>query len=105
VDVGFLWYCWNSFLFIIVVLFGRVICSRIVMFNNSSWCRYLRFSFVVMVGWLVVFWNHILASGVSLCGNAILLVWMCAKPLCFSRYSVLAVGECEHASLLSNGKY
>jgi hypothetical protein len=44
------------------------------------------------------------ASGVSLYGNAILSVWMCARPLCFSRYRVRAVGECKHASLLSNGK-
>jgi hypothetical protein len=29
---------------------------------------------------------------------------MCARPLCFSRYKVLAVGECKHVSLLSNGK-
>jgi hypothetical protein len=40
----------------------------------------------------------------SLCGNAILSVWMYARLLCFSRYKVLAVGECKHASLLSNGK-
>jgi hypothetical protein len=36
VGVGFLWYCWNSFSFIIVVLFGRVICSSVVMLNRSS---------------------------------------------------------------------
>jgi hypothetical protein len=42
-----------------------------------------------MLGWLIVFWNHILASRVSLCGNSILSVWMCARPLCFSRYKVL----------------
>jgi hypothetical protein len=29
---------------------------------------------------------------------------MCARPLCLSRYRVLPVGECKHASLLSNGK-
>jgi hypothetical protein len=29
---------------------------------------------------------------------------MCARPLCFSRYRVLAVGECKHASLLSSGR-
>jgi hypothetical protein len=44
------------------------------------------------------------ASGVSTCGNVMLLVFKCAKPLCFSRYSVLAVGECKHASLFSNGR-
>jgi hypothetical protein len=43
------------------------------------------------------------ASGVSLCRNASLLVWMYARPLCFSRYKDLAVGECRHASLLSSG--
>jgi hypothetical protein len=43
------------------------------------------------------------ASGVSLCGKVILFVWMCACPLCFSRYRVLAVEECRHASLLSSG--
>jgi hypothetical protein len=29
---------------------------------------------------------------------------MCARLLCFMTYSVLAVGECKHASFLSNGK-
>jgi hypothetical protein len=29
---------------------------------------------------------------------------MCARSFCFNRYKVLAVGECRHASLLSNGK-
>jgi hypothetical protein len=29
---------------------------------------------------------------------------MCARLLCFMKYSVLAVGEYKHASLLSNGK-
>jgi hypothetical protein len=29
---------------------------------------------------------------------------MCARPLCFSRYRVLAVGKCKHASLLSSGR-
>jgi hypothetical protein len=50
VGVGFLWYCWNSFSFIKVVLFGRKIYSRVVMFSSINWCRYLRFRFVVMVG-------------------------------------------------------
>jgi hypothetical protein len=31
------------------------------------------------------------ASGVSLCGNVALSVWMCARPLCLSRYRVLAL--------------
>jgi hypothetical protein len=37
VGVDFLWYCWNSFLFIMVVLFGSVSCSSVVMFSSSSW--------------------------------------------------------------------
>jgi hypothetical protein len=49
VGVGFLWYCWNSFSFIIVDLFGRVICSSVVMLNRSNWCRYLRFRLAVML--------------------------------------------------------
>jgi hypothetical protein len=44
------------------------------------------------------------ASGVSFCGNVTLSVWMCVSPLCFSKYRILAVGQCRHASLLSNGK-
>ena len=55
VGVGFLWYCWNSFSFIIVDLFGRVICSNIIMFNNSSCYKYLQFRLAVMLGWLIVF--------------------------------------------------
>jgi hypothetical protein len=55
VGVGFLWYCWNSFSFIIVVLFGRVICSSVVMLSNRSCCRYLQFRVAVMLGWLIVF--------------------------------------------------
>jgi hypothetical protein len=50
VGVGFLWYCWNSFSFIIVDQFGRVICSSVVMLNSSNWCRYLRFRLAVMLG-------------------------------------------------------
>jgi hypothetical protein len=50
VGVGLLWYYWNSFSFIKVVLFGKVICSRVVMFTSSNWCRYLQFRFAVMVG-------------------------------------------------------
>jgi hypothetical protein len=50
VGVGFLWYCWNSFSFIIVDQFGRVIFSSVVMLNSSNWCRYLRFRLAVMLG-------------------------------------------------------
>ena len=39
VGVILLWYCLNSFSFIIVLL-GSVICSNVVMFNNSIWWRY-----------------------------------------------------------------
>ena len=56
------------------------------------------------VGVVDCFLKHIVASGVSFCGNVTLSVWMCASPLCFSRYKVLAVGECRHASLLNSGK-
>jgi hypothetical protein len=28
----------------------------------------------VMLGWLIVFWSHIVVSGVLLCGNVILSV-------------------------------
>jgi hypothetical protein len=36
--------------FIIVDLFGKVICSSVVMLNNSNCCRYLRFKLAVMLG-------------------------------------------------------
>jgi hypothetical protein len=36
VEVILLWYCWNSFLFMMVVLLGSVICSNVVMFSSSS---------------------------------------------------------------------
>jgi hypothetical protein len=36
VGVGFLWYCWNSFSFMMVVLLGSVICSSVVMFSSNS---------------------------------------------------------------------
>jgi hypothetical protein len=29
---------------------------------------------------------------------------MCARPLCFRRYKVRAVGECKQASLLRSGR-
>jgi hypothetical protein len=44
------------------------------------------------------------ASGVFVCGNVVLLVLMCARPLCFRRYNVLAVREYKHDSLFSNGR-
>jgi hypothetical protein len=44
------------------------------------------------------------ARGVSVCRNVVFFVWMCARPLCFKRYSVLVVGECRHASLFNNGR-
>jgi hypothetical protein len=50
VGVVFLWYCWNSFSFMMVVLLGSVICSSVVMFNSSSCCRYLRLRFGEIVG-------------------------------------------------------
>jgi hypothetical protein len=50
VDVVFLWYCWNSFSFMMVVLLGSVICSSVVMFSSSNCCRYLRLRFGVIVG-------------------------------------------------------
>jgi hypothetical protein len=55
VGEGFLWYCWNSFSFIIIVLLGRVIYSNVVMFSSNNWCRYLRFRLAVMLGWLIAF--------------------------------------------------
>jgi hypothetical protein len=36
VGVNFLWYCWNSFSFMMVILLSSVICSRVVMFSSSS---------------------------------------------------------------------
>jgi hypothetical protein len=39
VRVIFLWYCWNSFSFMMVVLLGSVICSSVVMLSSSRWCR------------------------------------------------------------------
>jgi hypothetical protein len=36
VGVILLWYYWNSFLFMQVVLFGSVICSSVVMLSSSS---------------------------------------------------------------------
>jgi hypothetical protein len=36
VGVIFLWYFWNSFSFMMVVLLGSVICSSVVMFSRSS---------------------------------------------------------------------
>jgi hypothetical protein len=50
VGVILLWYCLNSFSFMIVVLLGNVICSSVVMFSSRSWWRYLRFRFGVMAG-------------------------------------------------------
>jgi hypothetical protein len=50
VGVGFLWYCWNSFLFIMVVLFAKVICLSMVMLSSSSWFRYLRLRLAVILG-------------------------------------------------------
>jgi hypothetical protein len=39
-----------------------------------------------------------------MCGNVVLSVWMCARPLCLRRYSVSVVGECGHTSLFSKGR-
>jgi hypothetical protein len=101
VGIILLWYCWNSFSFMMVVLFGSVICSSVVMLSSSSWCRYFLFRFGVIVEWLVAFYSHIVARGVSVCGCDVLSVCMCALPLCFRRYSILVVGECRHASFFS----
>jgi hypothetical protein len=35
VGVILLWYCWNSFLFMMVVLLSSVICFSVVMFRSS----------------------------------------------------------------------
>jgi hypothetical protein len=104
VSVGFTWYCWNSFSFMIVVLLDSVICSSVVIFSSNRCCRYLWFKFGVIVGKLVAFCSQISVRGVSIFGNVAFLVWMCALPLCFRRYSVREVGECKHASLLSKGR-
>jgi hypothetical protein len=50
VGVILLWYFYNSFSFMMVVLFGNVICSNVVMFSSSSWCRYFWFIFGVIMG-------------------------------------------------------
>jgi hypothetical protein len=57
-----------------VVLLGNVICSSVVMFSSSSWWRYFRFRFGVIVGKLFVFRSHIVARGVSICGNVVLSI-------------------------------
>jgi hypothetical protein len=77
VGIILLWYCWNSFSFMMVVLFGSVICSSVVMLSSSSRCRYFLFGFGVIVGWLVAFCSHIVARGVSVCGCDVLSVCMC----------------------------
>jgi hypothetical protein len=56
-----------------VVLLGNG-CSSMVMFSSSSWCRCFRFRFGVIVGKLVAFRSHIVARGVSICGNVVLSV-------------------------------
>jgi hypothetical protein len=48
--VIFEWYCLNSFSFMMFVLLGSVICSRVVMFSSSSCWRYLWLRFRVTVG-------------------------------------------------------
>jgi hypothetical protein len=53
VGVILLWYCWNSFSFMMVFLFGSVISSSVVMLSSSSWCRYCLFRFGVMCYWFV----------------------------------------------------
>jgi hypothetical protein len=49
VGVIFVWYCLNSFSFMMFVLLGSVICSKVVMFSSSSCWRYLRLRFRVIV--------------------------------------------------------
>jgi hypothetical protein len=50
VGVILVWYCLNSLSFMMLVLLGSVICYSVVMFSSSSWWRYLRLRFVVIVG-------------------------------------------------------
>jgi hypothetical protein len=50
VGVILLWYCLNSFSFMMVFLFSNVICFSVVMLSSSSWSRYFRFRFGVIVG-------------------------------------------------------
>ena len=44
------WYFLNSCSFIMVVLFGSVICSSVVMFSRRNWWRYFLLRVGVMVG-------------------------------------------------------
>jgi hypothetical protein len=67
-------YCRNSFSFMMVVMSGRVICYNVVMFSRRSRCRYFLFRFGVIVRKLVAFCSHIVARGVSICGNFVLSV-------------------------------
>jgi hypothetical protein len=43
------------------------------------------------------------ANGVSLYRNVAVSVWICTRPLCFSRYRVLAVGVGSHHTWLGCG--
>ena len=73
VGVILLWYFFNYFSFIKVVLLGSVNCSNVVMFSSSSCRKYFLFRFGVIVGKLFAFCSHSVASGVSVCRNVVFL--------------------------------